>query len=141
MGNDSAPKIIINDTIFFSYTAISILVISNHNSFGCCLTKLLPCILFEKCINILASEMASQGNRHCANCVGSMGALSFPIVAALGRGAQKAIAISRPSVCPLAYFRNHVTKLYHILNARYTRPCLGPLLAALRYVMYFRYYR
>ena len=33
--NERVPKIIINDTIkcFFSETAISILVISNHNSF------------------------------------------------------------------------------------------------------------
>jgi len=37
--------------------------------------KLLPNILFEKYINILALEMASAGNRHCANCIG---ALSFP---------------------------------------------------------------
>jgi len=33
-GNESVPKIIINDTInFFFRTAISILVISNYNSF------------------------------------------------------------------------------------------------------------
>jgi len=32
--------------------------------------------LFEKYTNILALEMASPGNRHCANCIG---ALSFPI--------------------------------------------------------------
>jgi len=34
IGNDSVPKIIINNTIsLFFKTAISILVISNHNSF------------------------------------------------------------------------------------------------------------
>jgi len=34
MGNDSVPKIIINDaTGLFFKTAISILVISNHNNF------------------------------------------------------------------------------------------------------------
>jgi len=38
--------------------------------------KLLPCILFEKYISILALEMASPGNRHCANCIG---ALLFPV--------------------------------------------------------------
>ena len=38
-----------------------------------CLIKLLPCILFEKYINILALEMASPGNQHCANCIGSFG--------------------------------------------------------------------
>ena len=38
-----------------------------------CLIKLLPCILFDKYINILALEMASPGNQHCANCIGSFG--------------------------------------------------------------------
>jgi len=33
-------------------------------------------ILFEKYTNILALEMASPGNRHCASCIG---ALSLPI--------------------------------------------------------------
>jgi len=42
----------------------------------CCLTKLRPYILFEKYINILALEMASPENRHCASCIGT---LSFPI--------------------------------------------------------------
>ena len=35
------------------------------------MTKLLPYILFEKYIYILAPEMASPGNRHCANCIGT----------------------------------------------------------------------
>jgi len=39
---------------------------------------LFPYILFEKYIYILALEMASPGNQHCANCIG---ALSFPIAA------------------------------------------------------------
>jgi len=39
------------------------------------LIKLLPYILFEKYIYILALEMAGQGNQHCANCIGT---LSFP---------------------------------------------------------------
>ena len=38
--------------------------------------KLLPYILFEKNIYNLASLAASPGNRHCANCIGT---LSFPI--------------------------------------------------------------
>jgi len=38
---------------------------------------LLPYILFEKYINILALEMARTGNRHYVNCIGT---LSFPIV-------------------------------------------------------------
>jgi len=79
-GNERVPKIIINDTIiFFFETAISILLISNHNSFRVLFDKIASVgyILFEKYINILASEMASSGNRHCANCIG---ALSLPIV-------------------------------------------------------------
>ena len=42
----------------------------------CCLIKLLPYILSEKYIYILSSEMASPGNQHCANCIGT---LSFPV--------------------------------------------------------------
>jgi len=38
--------------------------------------KMLPYILFEKNIGILALEMASRGNQHCADCIGT---LSFPI--------------------------------------------------------------
>jgi len=37
--------------------------------------KLLPYILNEKHVYILALEMASQGNQHCASCIGT---LSFP---------------------------------------------------------------
>jgi len=48
------------------------LVISNYNSFPCCSTKLLPFILFEKYIYILAVEMASPWNEHCANCIGTL---------------------------------------------------------------------
>ena len=42
--------------------------------------KLLPNILFEKYINILALEMASSGNEHSANCIGT---LSFPVLGQL----------------------------------------------------------
>ena len=61
---------------FIFKTAVSIVVISNYNSFKCCLIKLLPYILFEKYIHILAKEMASPGNQHSADCIGT---LSFPI--------------------------------------------------------------
>jgi len=37
---------------------------------------LLPYILFEKYIYILALEMASPENQHCVNCIGT---LSFPM--------------------------------------------------------------
>jgi len=47
-------------------------VISNRNSFR---VLFLPYILCEN-INILASEMTSPWNQHCAICIG---ALSFPI--------------------------------------------------------------
>ena len=47
------------------------------------MVKLLPYILFEKYINILALEMASHaGNRHCANCIDALtviGISSFDI--------------------------------------------------------------
>jgi len=38
----------------------------------CCLIKLLLYILSEKYIYILSSEMASPGNQHCANCIGTL---------------------------------------------------------------------
>jgi len=44
--------------------------ISNHNSFRVLFDKMLPFILFEKCIYILTLEMASWGN--CANCIGTV---------------------------------------------------------------------
>jgi len=35
--------------------------------------KLLPCILYEKkYVHILALEMASARNQHCANCIGTL---------------------------------------------------------------------
>ena len=34
--------------------------------------KLFPYVLFEKYIYILALEMASTENRHCANCIGTL---------------------------------------------------------------------
>ena len=50
--------------------------ISNHNSSRVLFDKIASCILFEKHIYISALEMASPGNRHCANCIGT---LSFPV--------------------------------------------------------------
>jgi len=59
IGNESVPKImhVINDTI-------NVFFLNCNQHFGnfkfseCCLAKLLPRILFEKCIYILALEMA-----------------------------------------------------------------------------------
>ena len=66
---------------FFSATAISILVISNHNSFRVLFDKIASVYFILKnvrfLISILALEMASPGNRHCAKCIGT---LSFAIV-------------------------------------------------------------
>jgi len=93
-GYENAPKMTINDTIiFFSHC---------NQHFGnltitvseCCLIKLLPYILFEKYIYILALEMASPGNRHCANCIG---ALSFPITT------ESHGEITLKIICDMAY--------------------------------------
>ena len=53
--------------MFFSETAISILVISNRNSFRVLFDKIASVYFIRKCINISALEMASPGN--CANIV------------------------------------------------------------------------
>jgi len=78
IGNESVPKIIINNTIsLFLKTAISILLISNHNSFRVLSGKIASVyFICMKYIYILALEIASWGNQHCANCIGT---LSFPI--------------------------------------------------------------
>jgi len=77
VGNESVPKIIINDSRFFflklqsAFRLFKTITVSE-----CYLIKLLRHLLFEKYINILALEMASPGNRHCASCIG---ALSFHV--------------------------------------------------------------
>jgi len=51
------------------------LVTSHHNSFRVLFDKIASVhfiTLFEKYIHILALEMASPGNRHCANCIGAL---------------------------------------------------------------------
>jgi len=61
-------------------TDLVILLANNERTCAvseCCLIKSLSCILSEKYIYILAPEMASPGNQHCANCIGT---LSFPIL-------------------------------------------------------------
>ena len=61
IGNESVPKIIINDTVsLFFKTAISFLY-----------------TVFEKYIYIIALEMASPGNQHCDSRIGT---LSFPVI-------------------------------------------------------------
>jgi len=72
IGNKSVTKIIINDTVnlflmqspFWQFQTITV---SDR-----CLIKLLPYILVEKYIYILALEMARPGNQqHCASCIGA----------------------------------------------------------------------
>jgi len=70
------PKIIINNTINLFLTEISILVISNHNSFRVQFDKIASYVLFEKYICILALKMASPGT----STVPVVSALSFPVV-------------------------------------------------------------
>ena len=80
IGNESVPKIIISNTtqqIYFlelqsAFWKFQIITVSES-----CLIKLLQYILFEKYSYILALEMASPANQHCANCIGT---LSFPIL-------------------------------------------------------------
>jgi len=89
------PKIIANDTIrLFFKTAISILVILNRNSFRVLFDRIASVYLFEKYIYILAQEMASPGNQHCVNCIGT---LSFPI--ARRQTVAKVSVISFTNLC------------------------------------------
>ena len=71
IGNE---KIIINGTInLFFLTAISILVISNHNSFRVLFDKIASAYFIrKKYIYISTLEMASPGNQHCVNCIGTL---------------------------------------------------------------------
>ena len=61
-GNESVPKIIINSTmnLYFklqsAFCRCQTITVSE-----CCLTELLPYILFEKYINILSLEIPAQG--------------------------------------------------------------------------------
>jgi len=56
-GNESAPKIIISNTNLYFKTAISILVISNHNSFRVLFDKIASVYFAGKYIYILALEV------------------------------------------------------------------------------------
>ena len=48
VGDESVPKIITNNTINVFLTAVSILLISNHNTFRVVFDKVASVILFEK---------------------------------------------------------------------------------------------
>ena len=68
----SVPKFIINNTINSFLNCQRFDNLKTITVSECCLIKLLPCILFEKYITILALEMASPGNQHCAICIGTL---------------------------------------------------------------------
>ena len=78
IGDESVPIITINDVVNSSFkTSVTFLVITNHISFWVLFDKIVSVYFIWKVFSILALEMASPGNRHCANCIGT---LSFPIV-------------------------------------------------------------
>jgi len=60
IGNESAPKIIISNTHLFFKTAISILVISNHNSFRVLFDKIVSVYFAGKYIYILALKWSTS---------------------------------------------------------------------------------
>ena len=74
--NESVPKITLNDTIFFYWTAISISVISNHNSFRVPFDKIASVYFIWKMYLYFGIGNGQPRNRHGANCIGT---LSFPI--------------------------------------------------------------
>ena len=65
------PKIIINSAINLFLTATGILLFSNSNNFRVLFDKIPSVYFFEKCIYILALQMASTWNHHRANCIGT----------------------------------------------------------------------
>ena len=81
--NKSVPKIRINNTKKINFLiAVSILLISNHNSLRVLFDKIasVAYILFEKYIYISVLKMACPENQHCASCIGT---LSFATVVPL----------------------------------------------------------
>jgi len=73
-------KITINNTLnLFFLTATSIFVTSNHKSFRVLFNKIASVYFIRQIIHILALEMASPGNQHCAYCIGTV---SLPILSA-----------------------------------------------------------
>ena len=66
IGNESVPKVIINDTVnLFSKTAISILLISNHDSFRVPFDKIASVYFIWQLYLYFVLEMAIPGNWHC----------------------------------------------------------------------------
>ena len=68
--------------------------------YQCFLIKLLSYVLFQKYIYILALEMASPDNRHCANCIGAFSfATSFAGIKNTLRANTRWILLAELSVC------------------------------------------
>jgi len=63
-------------------------------------------ILLEKCIYILALETASPGNRHCANCIGT---LSFRI-ALRHDGMRRVVAQNGPQMAASDRPTRHIAR-------------------------------
>ena len=74
--NESVPKIVINRHLFFIQLQSTFSFFQTMTVSECCLINCFRIFYLKKFVYILALEMASQGNRHCANCIG---ALSFPM--------------------------------------------------------------
>ena len=62
---------------FIFKTAVSILLISNRNIFRVLCDKTVSVYFIWKIYLYFEMEMARPGNRHCANCIGT---LSFPML-------------------------------------------------------------
>jgi len=103
-------------------TVISILLISNHNISECCVIKLLPYILIEKYTCISALEMASSGNDHCANCIGT---LSLP-APRLPYESKVSFSSSRSGISRLQHHRSWriCIIIYYTMLTRLTRNAL-----------------
>ena len=126
--SESAPKIIINDTIvFFSLKLQSTFWLFQTIAFSeYRLIKLLPYILFKKYIHIFALQMACPRNRHCANCIGT---LSFPIAADI----SCRCFVARPRLSITMSVNIHVTlpKLEQLSTANSASVCLSVCLVYL----------
>ena len=76
IGNESVPRIIINDAVNLFFKPVSILLISNPNSFRVLFDKIASVYFISKMYLYFGiGNGRSPGNQHCANCIDI---LSFP---------------------------------------------------------------
>ena len=84
IGNESVPKIILNDTInYFFKLQSACWQFQTITVSECCLMKLLPYILFLKYVYTFALEIGNPVNQHCSNCTD---ALSFHMIRSVWSG-------------------------------------------------------